>query len=169
MSRNGQLRVQVFIGTNPRDEQRVGYINNVAVEVCVSCAHTIPVVPAILTPDRFRVLSTPTVAVLASVSDTIPTQCVRVSLDESHPEYDSGDRVAPSLEGYIFRLAVRRYGCTSGACDQRVYFSSGRHVPPQNYQEICYYLRTSDLYELTLTLRSLGELPGSPWLVTPQV
>ena len=171
-SRNGQLGMKVFIGTNPRDEQRVGYVNHMAVDVCVSCAHNIPVVEATLTPDRFRVLSAPTVAVLAPVGDTIPTQCVRVSFDESHPEYDRGATVAPSLQGYVFRLAVRRDGCTSGACDQRVYFSSGRHVPPQNYQEICYYLRTFDRYELTLTLSGLGEtgeLPDSPWLVTPQV
>jgi hypothetical protein len=156
--------MQVFIGTNPRDEQRVGYINNVAVEVCGSCAHLIPVVPATFTPDRFRVLSTPTVAVLV-VNDTIPTQCVRVSLDQSHPDYDPG---ATSLEGYIFRLAVKRDGCTSSACE-RSYLSSGRHVPQQNYQEICFYLYTSDRYKLTLTVGNLGELPGSPWTVTPQV
>jgi hypothetical protein len=33
----GQLRLQASIGTNPRDMQRVGYVNNILAASCDTC------------------------------------------------------------------------------------------------------------------------------------
>ena len=86
------------------------------------------------TVSRFTLVLHPAEAVVSPVGSASPSQCVRVVFDKAHPDYDMGDAVVPSLQGYVFRLTVRRHGCTGGSCDQRVYYSSGRHVPPQNYQ-----------------------------------